>query len=352
LTPCAGSKVTWSAADGFGAGSVAKYKYAWDQSPTHTWTGAEPDWSADTLQTSPTAAGNWYLHVQGYNGANVENGTYDYALTALAAPTTAGIAGSTAVAIGQVGQVYAVTPAPASGSSFVWGVPPGATITAGGSGPDNGQITVTFGGASGNVTVTETTAGNCVGTPVVLGVTVGPNHAPVAAAAKAISTPKNTAASIYKVKLLAGATDADGDPLSISAAGPGSVEGGAVVVQANDVKYTPLTDFFGSDSFTYTISDGQGGTAVGTVNVTVSYGGGLSPNLVYWPTYDGTKFVVTFAGIPGYEYGVEWSEGPSGMPWTWLKNATAGANGLLEVTDVVSGVPARYYRIVYPSSNP
>ncbi len=352
LSPCAGSTVTWTAADGFGAGSVAKYKYAWDQSPTHTWTGAEPEWSEDTIATIPTAAGTWYLHLKGYNGANVENGTYAYAVTALAAPTTTGIAGSATVAIGQVAQVYAVTPAPASGSSFVWGVPSDATITAGGSGPDNSQITVTFGSASGNVTVTEKTAGNCVGAPVVLGVTVGPNHAPVAAGVKSISTPRNTAASIYKVKLLAGATDADSDPLSISAAGPGSAQGGAVVVQANDVKYTPLTDFFGSDSFTYTISDGQGGTAVGTVNVTVTYGGGLSPNLVYWPTYDGSMFRVTFAGIPGYEYGVEWSEAPSGGPWTWLKNATAGANGLFEVTDVVSGTPARYYRIVYPPSNP
>jgi hypothetical protein len=35
------------------------------------------------------------------------------------------------------------------------------------------------------------------------------------------------------------------------------------------VTYTPSVNFFGSDSFTYTISDGHGGTATGTVNVTV-----------------------------------------------------------------------------------
>lgn len=34
--------------------------------------------------------------------------------------------------------------------------------------------------------------------------------------------------------------------------------------------YTPDPDFFGTDSFTYTVSDGDGGTSVGTVNVTIN----------------------------------------------------------------------------------
>ena len=59
-------------------GTVQYYRYAWDQSPTHEWTGLEPQWSSGTITTPPTAAGTWYLHVQGYNGQNVPNGTYDY----------------------------------------------------------------------------------------------------------------------------------------------------------------------------------------------------------------------------------------------------------------------------------
>ena len=35
-------------------------------------------------------------------------------------------------------------------------------------------------------------------------------------------------------------------------------------------RYTPNANFFGADSFTYTISDGNGGTATATVNVTVT----------------------------------------------------------------------------------
>lgn len=347
--PCANSPVTWTAA-GFGSGSVEYYRYVFDKNANYVFTDTEPQWSGGTIQTTPDSEGAWYLHVKGYNGANVGNGTFDYAVTARPAAATSAITGNNAVAIGQAGETYLVTLT--SGSSYAWTVPSGAVITAGETGPDNNQITVTFGSASGDVTVTETTAESCVGAPLTLAVAVGPNHAPVAPPAKSLSTPMNTPVTVYLVKLLAGATDADGDPLSISAAGPNSVQGGTVVVQGATLIYTPATGYTGADSFTYTISDGQGGTAIGTVNVTVSPpGGGLSPNLVFWPAYADGKFSVTFAGIPGYTYTVEYAtQLPPTSGWQKLENYTAGANGLFEVTDIqISPSPARYYRTVYPA---
>ncbi|HQL80393.1 MAG TPA: hypothetical protein PLU91_19505, partial [Verrucomicrobiota bacterium] len=81
--PCANSVVTWTAA-GFGSGYVQYYRYAFDKNGTYVFANTEPMWSGGTLQTVPDSAGTWYLHVKGYNGANVENGTYAYAVTALA----------------------------------------------------------------------------------------------------------------------------------------------------------------------------------------------------------------------------------------------------------------------------
>ncbi len=80
--PPVGSNVTWTAVNGFGPGKVEYYRYAWDTSPTHTWTDTETQWSGGTLATAPTSAGAWYLHVKGYNGAAVGNGTFDYSVTA------------------------------------------------------------------------------------------------------------------------------------------------------------------------------------------------------------------------------------------------------------------------------
>lgn len=66
-------------------------------------------------------------------------------------------------------------------------------------------------------------------------------------------------------------SDPDGNPLTITEVSD-PVEGNMVSINENGdfLLYTPATDFAGEDSFFYTISDGRGGTASATVNVTVT----------------------------------------------------------------------------------
>ena len=68
--------------------------------------------------------------------------------------------------------------------------------------------------------------------------------------------------------LLANDTDIDGGSLSVTGAG-GAVNG-SVNFSDGTVTYTPNANFSGADSFTYTISDGQGGTATATVTLEVT----------------------------------------------------------------------------------
>jgi chitodextrinase/N-acetylmuramoyl-L-alanine amidase len=70
--------IEWTAVGGFGPGTVEYYRYAWNQLPTYAFSGAEPTWSSGNLLTSPSAAGDWYLHLQGFNAVDVANGTFDY----------------------------------------------------------------------------------------------------------------------------------------------------------------------------------------------------------------------------------------------------------------------------------
>ena len=77
------------------------------------------------------------------------------------------------------------------------------------------------------------------------------------------------------IPVLANDTDIDGDPLFVSSVTP-PAKSGTVTIVPGDAKagggvlYTPNTNFFGADSFTYTISDGKGGTDTAKVTVIVS----------------------------------------------------------------------------------
>ena len=68
--------------------------------------------------------------------------------------------------------------------------------------------------------------------------------------------------------VLVGDDDVDGDTLSIDAVGA-TDQGGTALNGGSVVTYTPASDFFGAEVFTYTVSDGNGGYATATVTVTV-----------------------------------------------------------------------------------
>ena len=70
------------------------------------------------------------------------------------------------------------------------------------------------------------------------------------------------------IDVFANDEDIDGDEVTITAVTQGTH--GSVEFTADGVTYTPDPDYFGPDSFTYTISDGNGGTDTATVTVTVT----------------------------------------------------------------------------------
>nr|WP_281253135.1 Ig-like domain-containing protein [Rubricoccus marinus] len=72
------------------------------------------------------------------------------------------------------------------------------------------------------------------------------------------------------VAVLANDTDIDGDPLEIIAAGGASFGAVAVASGGSSVTYTPNVGFTGQDSFLYTVSDGNGGSAQARVIIAVS----------------------------------------------------------------------------------
>jgi outer membrane protein OmpA-like peptidoglycan-associated protein len=95
--------------------------------------------------------------------------------------------------------------------------------------------------------------------------TVGPKeHGPVAVDDSAMVAPNSVG---NPIDVLANDSDADGDPLTITAVA--TPAHGSAIAAGTNVDYTPAANYLGEDTFTYTISDGRGGTASATVHVTV-----------------------------------------------------------------------------------
>ncbi|GIW99400.1 MAG: hypothetical protein KatS3mg111_2733 [Pirellulaceae bacterium] len=70
---------------------------------------------------------------------------------------------------------------------------------------------------------------------------------------------------------LAGPPDEQGtQTLSVTGVSAVSSSGATVALTGTTISYTPPADYFGTDTFTYTLSDGAGGTATGTVTVQVA----------------------------------------------------------------------------------
>lgn len=59
------------------AGKVHSYRFAWDQSPTHTWTDTEELWSSNTLYCNAGCQNSWYLHLKGYDDTGTPTGVLD-----------------------------------------------------------------------------------------------------------------------------------------------------------------------------------------------------------------------------------------------------------------------------------
>lgn len=133
------------------------------------------------------------------------------------------------------------------------------TINSGATGEGNGTV---------NFTVAPNTTGAArAGTLTVAGRTVSitQDAAPHATDDTAI-TDEDTPIDI---NVLGNDSEPDGDTLSINSVTQGAH--GTVSINPNKtLHYAPATNFFGTDSFTYTIGDGHGGEATATVNVTVN----------------------------------------------------------------------------------
>ena len=139
------------------------------------------------------------------------------------------------------------------------------------------------GGNSGAVALSYSIEdSHAAGTPVTRTVVLDSagNHNPTAAG-HTVTTSLNHAVTTTAAALLAGSADADSDTLTLASVGS-AAHGTVTLNAAGNAVYTPYVSYTGADSYSYTLSDGHGGTATATVNVTVT---GVTPSYTSGTSY-------------------------------------------------------------------
>ena len=151
--------------------------------------------------------------------------------------------------------------------------------------------------------------------------------------AGAVTIERNPTESV-KVKLaslLGFCADADADPLTLTVS-PVSAGGATVRVSGGWVFYMAKAGLTTADSFTYTVSDGWGGTAAATVTVALKASPPETRNVSIQTLGNGTLKLV-FSGIPGRTYTIQYTDDLVHPNWQTLGPATADTVGLYQYVD-------------------
>lgn len=145
--------------------------------------------------------------------------------------------------------------------------------------------------------------------------------------------------------LLANDSDVDGDSLILVSAG--GAANGTVTTVASSVFYTPNAGNVAGDSFIYSISDGHGGIATGTVTITINPDPDPGQGTTIEMLPDGSM-KVTFSGVIGLGYRVQSSDDLSAGSWVDRSTRTADASGKFSFTEPTPLPPRRFYRSITP----
>jgi hypothetical protein len=213
----------------------------------------------------------------------------------------------------------------------------------------SGTATVVCSPSSGSVFAVGTTTVNCTATDASsnssqcsFSVTVVLNHAPVAGNNN-MGALENHSRAVKIEKLLDDDTDADNDELTITEVSATSAQGGTVTLSSTEVTYMPAPNFVGTDSFTYTVSDGRGGIATATVTVQVYSQNDPTMNRIGAITMDANGHAhVRFAGIPGMTCIVERSTDLH--TWTNIGSFTVPDDGIADFEDANPPTGMAFYR--------
>jgi hypothetical protein len=98
------------------------------------------------------------------------------------------------------------------------------------------------------------------------------------------------------------------------------------------------------DQFSYTVTDGFGGTSSAVITLTVGSSNGVGGQ-ASGIAFTGGTASMNFAGIPGYTYNVQVSTDL--VTWTTIYTTNAPVGGVFQFTDNAAPTPDAFYRLMW-----
>jgi uncharacterized repeat protein (TIGR03806 family) len=145
--------------------------------------------------------------------------------------------------------------------------------------------------------------------------------------------------------LLTNDIDADGDIVTLSGVISPTPSGASVITSNTFVLYQPVFGDTNGDTFNYVVADGNGGVATGLVTVTVQPDPAAMEVLAI--RTDPGEFTLSFTGVPGFTYTVQYTDSLQSPAWQNLTTAVADEFGQVQTVDnSPSGGATRFYRAV------
>jgi len=169
------------------------------------------------------------------------------------------------------------------------------------------------------------------------------NRSPVSGPATVTNTPA-LQVQIPIASLIAAATDADGDAINLAGINLITTNGITLLTNGAFITYSNTVNV--ADLFTYTISDGHGGSVTGAVTIAPAP---ATPPAQFTapPDVNNNSVTLHFAGGPGSTYYLERS---TNLPlWLTILTNVMPGNGLLDYTDdfhdLTEPPPSAFYRL-------
>jgi hypothetical protein len=158
----------------------------------------------------------------------------------------------------------------------------------------------------------------------------------------AYSMEMNTFLSVGQPGVLANDQGGNGPLTAVLATGP--ADGSLTLTNNGGFSYGPGTNFSGTDSFTYLVTDGRTTSSLATVTITVMTP--PTPPVITSISLTNDTVILTSSSLAGATYREQYIDSLNGTNWNDVSPDVTATGPTITQTNILGTMPQRFYRVL------